>query len=300
LRRTATCIDAEPGAPGGGEPGGGLPAADESYGLVALADLLDAAMAPGGVAPPPGSDWAPAGEQRAASACLADAQAALGGDGCTMEDFLSSLHPAAGPWHPLDLATAALCVLCMPDRAAALSTGARQALLRLGWVARYSISLPAENCLLLGEVFADAYAAAGAAQQRAGTAEAQGSAMQAPLALRLEQGSMLWLSRFRVADLETGGAGRLGSAPWVPSQGTDKELLSNAELSMELDVQEGAAPPREPEPKAVQAARYWWARGRIAEAAGRAVDAAQLYGNCSEVLAGSGECPALPSSMWYS
>lgn len=140
-----------------------------------------------------------------------------------------------------------------PNRAAQLSSrGGALSLLRLvsalGRLQWHGNELSASSCLVLGEMFVDALAQT-VRSAAASPAPAPSQSRQVAggmSAAELKQASMLWLSRFRSSKVIAGGEGAGG----------------------------------------VDEVRYWWARGRLHEAATEAARAIACLRNCDAVLAG--------------
>jgi hypothetical protein len=180
-----------------------------------------------------------------------------------------------------ELATVLLCTLCDEAAAAALGPPARQHLLQLAHAARHDVPhLPPATCLVLGELFVDA--AAAAARERAlGAGPWQAAAHHRPPSLRrrrselaleqLQQCGCLWLMRYRLATAEApphegDAAGQL-AAPAAQQQEAQQQRRQQAEGG----------------------ARGWWAMGRLREAAGDIEEAAAAYANCAACLGALGE-----------
>lgn len=172
-----------------------------------------------------------------------------------------------------DLAFQLLGTLGTPTAAAKLPAAARQQLLQVAQLVQHSVpELPASHCLVLGELFAYAAAAASAAAQRSAgpapaAAPAAGGSPQLPRSgvprrpsmrtrrselstATLQQSARLWLSRYRLAAAE-------GGLP--PGAAVDEQQPAGM-------------------------VRYWWATGRLMESSGDMPAAAAAYATCQEGL----------------
>lgn len=145
-----------------------------------------------------------------------------------------------------------------------------------------------EQCLVLGELFSDAATTAmrahasntstsSPAADAAGTSKSFSTTATAHQTLselnsvEYQRGGALWLSRFRASHLAAapapdvrdytvaGGSGKHSKTKNVPTAATDSGLL-------------------------FLEARYWWARGRLHEAASKPTEAYECYSRCSTLL----------------
>lgn len=236
-----------------------------------------------------------------------DAAAAGQQEEADVKAFLKRL-PSAGVGRQ-DLAMQLLGALCTASAAAQLSPAVRYQLLQVAHQAQHSVpQLPPTHCLVLGELFADAAAAAAeAGKQRVGgglTLGSQGGTAVAAAAAPKPGG----------ADTSPQAPGRTSGVARRPSARAKRLELSLLALQQSarlwlaryrLAAAEGSAScgPLHAEPAAGQAAaeqlpagmvRYWWATGRLLESEGDMVAARAAYATCEQGLPMlQGECCAV-------
>lgn len=221
--------------------------------------------------------------------------------------FLKKLPPKGVGRH--ELVQQLLRTLGTASGAAQLAPPVRLQLLQVvHHVQHDGLQLAAQQCLLLGELFTDAVAAAargsthgsGTAAAAAGQAVGGGGAgspagvrpgnslIKRPGSMRsrraeltsamLQQAARLWLSRFRLAAVEA--AGQPESVADQLREAAHGLALPSAELL------EGMA-------------RYWWATGRLLECTGDMPAASSAYAHCQDSLKLLGTCMLFDVSFWH-
>ena len=157
--------------------------------------------------------------------------------------------------------------LTKPAQAAALPDAALPQLLRLARQAQPAVQLPAQQALVLGELFADALAASTRAAQQAQPNQPSAARLSVRTrrhdlgmpSVELWQCGMLWITRAKLDGLEE-----------EPS----RQASSSAQL--------------QPAHPSAETARVWWAFARLHECAGDAAAATAAYLSCQAVLEACG------------
>ena len=184
-----------------------------------------------------------------------------------------------------ELAALLLSTLAMPGAAGKLAPAARHELLQVVHLVQHDFAqLPTGQCLVLGELFADAAAAAAraarspaaglvpAAAAAPGAHASSGAARRPPPSIRgrrgglspaaLQQSARLWLARYRLAEAE---------------------VVAAALVQGEAAAAAAAATAADEQPPSGMI-RYWWATGRLLESAGDMPAASSAYASCQEGL----------------
>jgi hypothetical protein len=145
-----------------------------------------------------------------------------------------------------------------------------------------------EQYLILGELFSDAATTAMRAHAASpGNTSAGVRIQSSTVALQhnlselnlaeFQRGGALWLSRFRAANLSHSGGGRTPSIS--TSTATATASTSGRKTSSNVD----SATTTDDTHLSIEA-RYWWARGRLNEAASKPTAAYECYSQCSALL----------------
>lgn len=214
--------------------------------------------------------------------------------------FIKQL-PAQGVSRP-DLATLLLSMLGSSSGATQLSTAARLQLLQVAhFVEHDDMALSPVQCLVLGELFADAAVAAARVSPHPGSVQLAAAGTSTSAAAQAGRGSTPTAPNMRqssgLVKRSARARGRLTELALEQLQQSCQLWLSRYRLA----VAEAVVSPSEG--LMMGQARYWWATGRLLESSGEMSAASTAYSCCKDSLTELGGChacegSALPRQYW--